>query len=321
MILTVTLNPLLEHRLIYTKINHGRVNRNPYEEYKAGGKGINVSRQLNYLNVPNLSFFFLGGNAGRIYKNALEKEGIKFSALRTSSETRTAVLIKDESDRAVTSYFGLDPSVSAEEAGEFKLKLEKMIANCEIVIFSGSSPCSETNSIIPFGIRTANKYDKVSFCDTYGSSLQECIECSPTIMHNNSEEIENSLRLSLQNENDKLKFLEYLYGKGVKQAYITNGEKETYASNFDFHFKVENPKIDPADPTGSGDSFAAGIIYGWYNDLTFTETLELASSLGTLNAGSFEICSVSLEEALKFKDKIKISSLGKKIKSIDTSPV
>jgi fructose-1-phosphate kinase PfkB-like protein len=195
-----------------------------------------------------------------------------------------------------------------------------MIQNSEIVIFSGSSPCEETNSVIPFGIKTAYRYGKVCFCDTYGSFLKECIDCSPTIIHNNVEEIEKSLNIPLQQETDKIKFLEYLYGKGIKQAYITDGEKDTYASNFDFHFKVENPKITAADPTGSGDSFSAGIIYGWYNNLTFSETLAIASSLGILNAECFDICSVTLQQAGRLKEKIKVSSIGKKIKSIDTSP-
>jgi 1-phosphofructokinase family hexose kinase len=317
MILTVTLNPLLEHRLAYKKINHGTVNRNPFEEFKAGGKGINVSRQLKYLNTSSLAFFFLGGNTGKIYKNALEKELIKFTAQKINSETRSAVLIKDESNKTITSYFGCNPLVSLRETEEFKVKLGKMIRNCEIVVFSGSSPCEEANSIIPFGIKTANKYDKVSFCDTYGSFLKECIECSPTVLHNNIEEIEKSLNLSLKSEKEKIEFLNYLYAKGVKQAFLTNGEKEIYASNFDFYFKVENPKITPADPTGSGDGFTAGIIYGWYNDLTFEESLKTAAALGVLNAERFDICSVTLEEAKQLKDKLQISPIGKKIRSLD----
>jgi len=321
MILTVILIPLLDNRLTYQNIYPVTVNRNPVEEFKAGGKGINVSRQLKHLDIPSLAYLFLGGDTGRIYKNALEKELIKFTIQRINSETRSAVLIKDESNKIITSYFGCDPLVSIEEAEEFKLKLEKMIQNCEIVVFSGSSPCMQTNSIIPFGIKTANKYDKVSFCDTYGSFLKECIEFSPTVLHNNIDEIEKSFSISLQNEEEKIRFLDYLYSKGIKQAYLTNGKKETYASNFDFYFKVKNPKITAADPTGSGDSFTAGIVYGWYKDLTFEETLKTAASLGVINAERFETCSVTLEETNQVKEKLKISSIGKKIRSLDASPI
>ena len=38
MILTVTLNPLLERRFTYNEIHSGKENRNGIEEKKAGGK-------------------------------------------------------------------------------------------------------------------------------------------------------------------------------------------------------------------------------------------------------------------------------------------
>ena len=71
MILTVTLNPLLEHRLTYKVLHIGHENRSAKEKYKAGGKGINVSRQLNILSVDNLAFTFLGGSNGKLLKKLL----------------------------------------------------------------------------------------------------------------------------------------------------------------------------------------------------------------------------------------------------------
>ncbi|RPI71944.1 MAG: 1-phosphofructokinase, partial [Ignavibacteriales bacterium] len=62
MILSVTIHPLLEKRLTYNKIVPGTSHRNPVQEFKPGGKGINVCRQLNKFNIKNLAFTFLGGN-------------------------------------------------------------------------------------------------------------------------------------------------------------------------------------------------------------------------------------------------------------------
>jgi fructose-1-phosphate kinase PfkB-like protein len=195
-----------------------------------------------------------------------------------------------------------------------------MIRNCEIVVFSGSSPCKETDSVFPFGIEIANRYDKISVCDTYGNHLKDCIEQSPTVLHNNILEIEQSLEISLRTENEKLNFMNDLYSNGIKQSFITNGKDDIYASNFDYHYKAENLKIEEVDSTGSGDSFLAGIVYGLYKDKTFEESIKLASALGALNALSFGVCNVSLDEAEKVSDQIKISIVGKKIKTIDVTP-
>ncbi len=320
MIVTVTLNPLLERRYSFKSIKYSGSNRNGKVLVQAGGKGINVSRQLNQLGTPGLAFTFLGGNNGKLLRDILNKEDINFTAVRTDAETRDGVVTVDENQRNVTSFFGNNPEISAEEADEFKEKLDKIIQNCEIVIFSGSSPCENTNDIIPFGIDAANRYDKISVCDTYGEHLQDCVNAGPTILHNNLDEIRNSLNIELSSEDSILSFMDELYKKGIKQSYLTNAEKEFYASNFDFHFRVEPPEVKTFDSTGSGDSFMAGIIYGWHKDLTFEEGLKLAVSLGALNASREDVSNVPLKDTNKLVSTIEVIPIGKKMKTLDVTP-
>jgi fructose-1-phosphate kinase PfkB-like protein len=198
--------------------------------------------------------------------------------------------------------------------------MEKMIPTCELVLFSGSSPCKETDKIFPEGIRIANKYDKVSICDTYGNHLKDCLNASPTIIHNNIDEIKASLDVKLKSEKENLRMLDSFYKKGIKQSFITNAEKPFYASNFDFHYKVSLPKIDTVDSTGSGDAFTAGVIYGWHNKMKFEDQLRFASALGVHNARSFEVCDIDIENALQMIEQIKVNPIGKKIKEINDMP-
>ncbi len=320
MILTVTINPLLEFRFVYPKVIPGNFHRNGKEYLLAGGKGINVSRQLNYLGVPNIALTFLGGSMGKLLRNQLSEEKINFSAIKTKGETRKASVIIDEQDQKVTMFFGSNTGVSGQEANEFIIKLEKMIRNCEIVVFSGSSPCAETNKIFPAGIKIANQYDKISICDTYGAHMQDCINASPTVIHNNLEETESSLIISLKSENEKRQYLDLLYGKGIKQVFLTDGGSPVYASNFDFHFRCDIPYLSAVDPTGSGDSFTAALAYGLYHDLTFEETLLFGVSLGCVNASRTDICNVKPDEAQNIKHLFSVSPVGKKMKVIDVTP-
>ncbi len=320
MILTVTINPLLERRFSYKSIEIGGHNRGGVERVNAGGKGINVSRQLNILDVDNLAFTFLGGTNGKTLRDVITGEGIKISAVKTAFETREAAVIIEETSQSVTTYFSENSKISSREVDEFKTKLEKMIQNCEIVIFSGSSPCPETDSIFPYGLKLAHDFDKISICDTYGEHLKSCISASPTILHNNVDEVEKSLTCTLRNENEKIEFLDEMYNNGIKQVYLTDGSNPTYASNFDFHFKVENPEIKTVDPTGSGDSFTAGISYGWHKNLTFEDSLIFASSMGIVNASRIEISDVKLHEIDKYKNSVKLFPIGKKMKTVDVTP-
>lgn len=320
MILTVTLNPLLEYRYAYKSVNFGGNNRNPVQQLRAGGKGINVSRQLKYFGVDSLNFTLLGGNNGKRIADSLRTEGLSFISVKTKSESRNASVVIEENTCRVTTYFGNNSLVTDEEAEEFKSKLEKMIQNCEIVVFSGSSPCKVTDSIFPFGIETAHKYDKISVLDTYGNHLNACLECSPTLVHNNLDEIASSLNLSLAGEKEILDFLLNVYSKGTKQIYLTNGNNPAYVANFDYHYKVEHPEIKCVDSTGSGDAFTAGIVYGHYKDMVFDDFLPLATALGTLNAAGYDVCWVNPEQALNMTKDVKVIPVGKKMKLVDVTP-
>ena len=151
MILTITIHPLLEKRLAYKNVVLNSSHRNPKEELKAGGKGINVSRQLNNMRVKNLAFTFLGGNNGKIIKNLLANEKIDYTFVQTKNETRYCVVVMDESAKSATTFFGPDYKITETETEEFRNRLDKMIQNCEMVVFSGSSPCRETDSHFYFG--------------------------------------------------------------------------------------------------------------------------------------------------------------------------
>lgn len=320
MILTVTLNPLLERRFIFSRIIMNSENRRGKRILKAGGKGINVSRQLNKLGIQNIALTFTGGTNGKLFREILKKEGIHFSDIQTAGETREAAIIIETAANKISTFFSENLSVSEAERDSFILKMEKMISNCEIVIFAGSSPCKETDLLFSKGIEIANRFDKVSICDTYGEHLRRCIEASPTIIHNNIEEIESSLNVSLKNESEKLALLDYFYSKGIKQAYLTDGPNPFYSSNFDFHYKAALPQIEAVDSTGSGDSFVAGLAYGWHNKLTFQQQLLFASALGVCNAKTFYTSEVDKADALSMSGNIYFEPVGKKLKIINDKP-
>lgn len=320
MVLTVTINPILERRLFFERVENNEVNRSNKEIFKAGGKGINVSRQLNFLGIKNLAYTFLGGHSGKQIRQILSDEKIDYTFVNTKSETRSATLAIEESKNSITSYFGPNNEIQKKEADEFKSKLEKMILNCSTVIFSGSSPSEFANEIFPYGIELAHKHDKISILDTYGKHLEECIEKIPTVIHNNISEIESSLNTNLTDEKSKLDYLDFLYRKGIKLAFLTDGANPAYASKYDFHYMIENPQINEIDGTGSGDAFMAGIIYGIENSMVFDDFIKTASALGTANAKKLSACDVTPEEMHDFTGKVKLFTLGKKMKQIDDSP-
>lgn len=319
MVLTITLNPLLEKKLYFKNITT-KNSRAYKQELLAGGKGININRQLNYLGINNHALIFLGGANGKKLRAILESEKISFSAVSTKCETREATLIFNEANQSLNTYFGLNSEISDSEIQQFYSKLEKAIINSSIVVFSGSLPNSDSAQIIEKGLELCNKHDKISILDTYGEKLKDFLLCQPTVIHNNIEEIKSSLKLPANNENDIKELLTTLYGNGVKLSFLTSGHNSTFAAKSDFHYKISNPNIKEKDPTGSGDAFVAGIIYGLEKSLIFNDFVKLASAIGAQNASMWDVCRVKMEDIKKLVDEVVITEIGKKIKIIDDSP-
>ena len=102
--------------------------------------------------------------------------------------------------------------------------------------------------------------------------------------------------------------------------FLSDGANSLYAEKFDFNYKVDPPKVNIIDSTGSGDAFVAGIAYGLENSFVFDEFLKMGVALGSANAEKLTTCEVNFEEMNSYIEQVKVSSIGKKMKIIDDSP-
>ncbi|MCX8056022.1 MAG: 1-phosphofructokinase family hexose kinase [Ignavibacteria bacterium] len=313
MILTITLNPLLEKVLYFEKVERGKVNRARNYKINAGGKGINVSRQLNKFKIENLATGFLGGENGKRLKSILYKEEIKNSFQTISNETREGFVVAEDS-KFLESYFFPEPIVKSNEVDSFIDKTKKAILNSEMVIFSGSSPRFENPDdelrIFSELISFAEENDKYVLVDVYGSHLSEVLKLKPDIVHVNLDEFQSSMKLYLNTEEEVIKTIDEIYKLGIKIFIITNGEKKFYAINHGFKYEVIPPEVETINPTGSGDAFMAGFIYALHHNLPFEEILIWATASGAANASMMDVCSAEIELIQSLKEKVIVKKLN-----------
>jgi len=69
---------------------------------------------------------------------------------------------------------------------------------------------------------------------------------------------------------------------------ITNGDQGSTILTGNEELNIPTPKVDnPKDPTGCGDAYRAGIVYGINKKMTLEQIGELSSELGALKVASF----------------------------------
>jgi len=78
-----------------------------------------------------------------------------------------------------------------------------------------------------------------------------------------------------------------LLSSGVQLAAIKLGEKGSFVADENNQFFCPPFQVEAVDTTGAGDSFTAGLLYGWTNGLSLPASAVLASVLGALAASVY----------------------------------
>ena len=88
--------------------------------------------------------------------------------------------------------------------------------------------------------------------------------------------------------------------KDKKVLVITDGENGSNIFSFDQKLNISTPKVDlPKDPTGCGDAYRAGVIYGIMKDMSLEKIGELSSALGALKVKSFGTQNHTIDSDIK----------------------
>ncbi|MGN1396246.1 MAG: PfkB family carbohydrate kinase, partial [Lactococcus garvieae] len=94
MIYTVTLNPSIDYIVEVDHFQLDHLNRIDRESKFPGGKGINVSRVLNTIDVPSKALGFLGGFTGGFIQDTLESEGVHTDFVKVKDDSRINIKLK-----------------------------------------------------------------------------------------------------------------------------------------------------------------------------------------------------------------------------------
>lgn len=95
MIYTLALNPAIDRTMWVERMDFRATTRVRRECRYPGGKGIDVSRVLTSLGVPNVALGFVGGFVGEELEFRLGYEGIQTDMVRVAGETRTNIIVNE----------------------------------------------------------------------------------------------------------------------------------------------------------------------------------------------------------------------------------
>ena len=262
MVITITLNPLVDKTFYVDKLVPGSSHRVNKGNDIVGGKGINVSRTVRNLGGKTIALTFIGGNIGSELADLIKMEGISSILIRTRSSTRLQVSLLDKSNNEPTFFIAQNEGVNLEELETLKFELSNILSNQSgkhILVISGSAPAGKMDKSICEIINIANKINVLTILDSYGKAFEFGLSEKPFMVKQNRKEAEAYIRNNLYSQDKMLDYLKRLFDAGIKFPIITAGRERIYAGYNGNYWKLIPPKVKVVNPTGSGDAMAGSL--------------------------------------------------------------
>ena len=303
MIVCVTLNPCIERCLfIEGDLPSGKTFRTDPGFWLVGGKGINVARALTLLKKENIALTFAGGLTGEIMLKEIKKEKINTKYIWTAAPTRIGFFVFDTKVNGWREFLEEGGEITGTECREMIDAFKETIKNAEWACLSGSSPCSVSDFVFAEMVSIAKDAGVKVLLDTYGPPLKEALNKGPDILKVNATELKTSLGENITNEEVYLN----LRRAGGKTLIVTDGGNDVYLYHGRDRIKMKPPETVVKNPVGSGDCFAAGMLYGFLEGWDMVNAVAFGVAAGTANASKLHVAAIEKSEIEGFLGQVEI---------------
>jgi 1-phosphofructokinase family hexose kinase len=299
---------MLDKTVRVARLVAGQITRAREVSSIVGGKGVNVGRQLHSLGVPVRCTGVWGGEVGAQCERLLSGEGVPHEFLRIDGMTREGVTYLDD-EGANTSVFEPGHHVKQEEAEALLARCHLFVRESTWVACCGSSPGPATDRIYADLVRAARAARVKSAVDTYGTPLRLALAAAPDLVKLNREEYRNTIGLALEDERFIMDALFTFVEQGIGCAVLTDGARPCYVASRSGCWKITPPAVHPVNPTGSGDSMMAGILYGFARGWDEPTSVCFGAAAGAANAAVWNVSAVALDTIVALLPDVAVSEL------------
>lgn len=301
MIVTVTLNPAVDYLLELDDFSEGQLNRARYQEFSAGGKGINVSLILNELGVDSVATGFLGGFTGAYIQDQLSSKGLKTHFIEIKDTTRINIKLEI---MAQTEINAKAPKVND---AEFKALLDFIysLKPDDFLVLAGSS-IEDRNAYLKL-VKIAIEKDIPFVCDVEKRTLSQLLPFQPFLVKPNKYELETFIGQSLNDEASLISAGQQLQTMGAQNVLISLGKEGSILIAQDTIYRAHPIAGDAKNAVGAGDSMIGGFLAEYTRTNDVLSAYKKAVACGTATAFSYTLA--TQEEITKIESQVKIEKV------------
>lgn len=294
MIYTVTLNPSVDYVIRVDQFEENKVNRVDSEEKFPGGKGINVSRVLNRLDVPTKALGFLGGFTGGFIQTELDKEHVQTDFVKVSGDSRINIKLKSSKESEIN---GKGPAITEEQLNELVDKIES-IPSDSVLVLAGSIPASLPDTFYKMVTEKSSRRGVKVAVDASGKILLDVVGYHPFFIKPNHHELGDLFDVTISNVQDAAKYGRQLVDMGAENVVVSMAGEGALLLTREKSYLANVPKGTVVNSVGAGDSLVAGFLGTYAKTNNIIEAFRFGVATGSATAFSADLATKEKIEEL-----------------------
>ena len=282
MLHTLTVAPSLDYYAELPSLETGTVCRASGISFRAGGKGLNVSRMLNILGVNNRAICCVAGFVGDELVREMENMGISHTCISLLDGCSRINLKLRETNSLSETEINAPASELDKQAIETLVGLISAIPEDDSIILSGSVAGTQPELYAELMRKTECR----CFLDCTGRSLELALREKPYLIKPNLPELEMLCgeKLSADDHTSILRCADRLRSAGAQRVLVSLAGSGALLLTATQALYALVPQRAAVNSTGAGDSLLAGYAAATAMGMSDADALRHACAGGSAKA-------------------------------------
>ena len=287
MIYTFTLNPAVDYFLtINGDLMIDEVNRGTDEFFKAGGKGLNVSKVLSLLRIPSKAVALLGGFTGNyITDQFVGNPYVEIVPVRVSGANR--INLKAHYDHKALCINGQGPTAD-EVAKQQLLGIVKAVKEEDTVVISGSMMSGLDEEFLILMADITHEKGAALVIDMEKITPEVLRRCRPSLIKPNLYELQLLMQDMSITKETAPEALTKLRSEGVETILLSLGKDGALLADKDGFLYLTQPATPLVNKVGAGDAMLAAFLGKRTQGADREESLRYGGAAGNAVASQLE---------------------------------
>lgn len=259
MIVTLTPNPSLDLTYELEVMMRGEVQRATAVSVEAGGKGINVTRNLVANGIESQAVAPVGGPSGEQFLGLLEESSIRLAKVPVDGPVRANISIV-EREGVLTKINAAGPNLSTDEVERLLEETATASSGADWVAACGSLPPGAPKDLLARVVSTAREAGCRAAVDSSGAPLISALAAKPDLLKPNLEELSEIAGRRLTTFGEVLEAASEVRAMGIATVFVSLGADGAILVDESGARHADTAPFTPRSTVGAGDALLAGFL-------------------------------------------------------------